>query len=212
MKQLVIATKNPDKKRELKKLLKGLGIRVISLDKYPRSPKVKEGSKCFRENAIRKAMVASKFTKSLSIADDSGLETDALGAKPGVRSSRFAGGNATYADNNRKLLKALRGEKTSQRGAQFRCVVAVCDYPKVVGVVEGRVRGKIAFAPKGRYGFGYDPVFIVPKYKRTFAQLKPGIKNRISHRAQALKKAKKLILKYLKSNPPRDRLNPNKAK
>lgn len=201
MNEILIATKNPDKKRELNKLLKGLGIKVISLDKYPQAPDVKEGSSCFRENAIRKAISASRFTKRLAIADDSGLETDALNGAPGVRSSRFAGRGASYAGNNRKLLKALSGKKMSQRGAQFRCVVAVCAYPEVVGVVEAKVRGRIACSPRGRYGFGYDPVFIVPKYKKTFAQLNPKIKNRISHRAQALKKARKLILKYFKSNP-----------
>ncbi len=201
MKEIVIATKNPDKKRELKKLLKGLGIKVISLDKYPGAPDVKEGSSCFRENAIRKAKSASRFTKRLAIADDSGLETDALNGAPGVRSSRFAGHKTDYADNNRKLLKLLRGKKMSQRGAQFRCVAAICAYPEVVGVVEAKVRGRIACSPRGRYGFGYDPLFIIPKYKKTFAQLKPQIKNRISHRAQALKKARKLILKYFKSNP-----------
>ncbi len=146
-------------------------------------------------------MVASKFTKKVALADDSGLETDALNGRPGVCSSRFAGKDVTYAQNNQKLLKALAGKKARDRGAQFRCVVAICDYPKVVGVVEGKIRGRIACSPRGRYGFGYDPVFIVPRYKKTFAQLNPRIKNRISHRAQALKKARKLILKYFKSNP-----------
>lgn len=196
MKEIVIATKNPDKKKELIRFLKGLKIKVISLDKFPTCPEVKEGKTCFRENAIRKAMAVSRFTKRPALADDSGLEVDALGARPGVCSSRFAGLRASYADNNRKLLRLLQGKKPPQRGAQFRCVVAVCDYPKVVGVVEGRIRGIISAAPKGRYGFGYDPVFIVPSYKKTFAQLGPKIKHKISHRAQALKKAKRLIKKY----------------
>ncbi len=202
MKELVIATKNPDKKRELKKLLKELGIKIISLNKYPHCPNVKEGNRSFRENAIRKAMAVSKFTQKIALADDSGLETDALGGRPGICSSRFAGVRATYAQNNQKLLKMLKGKKMRQRGAQFRCIVAVCDYPRVIGVVEGKIRGRIAHAPKGKSGFGYDPIFIVPGYKKTFAQLGPKIKNSISHRAQALKKAKKLITKYFTNTTP----------
>jgi len=200
MKEIIIATKNPDKKRELNKLLKGLKIKVISLDKYPKAPDVKEGSKCFRENAILKAMSASRFTGKIAIADDSGLEVDALGGAPGVRSSRFAGAKVGYADNNRKLLKALYGKPMKERTAQFRCVAAICDYPKVIGVVEGKIRGKIACGLQGKNGFGYDPLFIVPRFKKTFAQLTPSLKNKISHRGLALKKARGLILKYFKLN------------
>ena len=203
MKELVIATKNPDKERELKRLLRGSGVKVISLDRYPGSPNVKEGSRSFRENAVRKAMAVSRFTGKPALADDSGLETDALNGRPGVRSSRFAGKGATYVQNNRKLLKMLTGKRVKHRGAQFRCVVAVCDYPRLVGITEGRIRGRIAFAPKGRYGFGYDPVFIVPRYGKTFAQLGPKIKHRISHRARALNKAKKLIVKTAIKAPSR---------
>lgn len=198
MREIVIATKNADKKRELKKLLKGLKIKVISLDKYHNCPDAKEGHKSFKENAIRKAMVVSRFTKKVALADDSGLQTDALNGRPGVCSSRFAGIGVTYAQNNQKLLRMLAGKEAKERGAQFRCVVAVCDYPKVIGVVEGKIRGRIAFESKGKSGFGYDPLFIVPRYKKTFAQLGPRIKDRISHRAEALKKAKKIIIKYLK--------------
>ena len=196
MKELVIGTKNQDKRKELKNLLKGLKIKVVSLKRYPGFPDVKEGRVSFRQNAVRKAMAVSRYTKRLSLADDSGLEVAALGGAPGVCSSRFAGKDAAYADNNRKLLKLLRARK--KRSAQFRCVAAICDYPNVVGVVEGKIRGRIADRPRGRYGFGYDPVFIVQGYNKTFAQLKPRIKNKISHRAWALKKAKKLILGYLK--------------
>ncbi len=199
-KEIVRATRNPDKKKELKRLLQGLGIKVVSLDKYPRCPNVKEGNRSFRENAIRKARSVSKFSARPALADDSGLEADALGGRPGVRSSRFAGAGATYADNNRKLLKMLSGKQAKQRGAQFRCAVAIYDYPKLVGVVEGKIRGRIARRPRGRYGFGYDPLFIVPRYAKTFAQLSPKLKNKISHRARALKAARRLIIKYFKLN------------
>ena len=197
MKEIVIATKNPHKKKELAKLLKGLKIKVIALDKYPDAPDVKEGSKCFWENAILKAMSASRFTKKLAIADDSGLEVDALSGAPGVCSARFAGRNVAYGDNNKKLLKVLKGKMMKERTAQFRCVAAICDYPKVIAVVEGKVRGKIAYCARGRNGFGYDPLFIIPSLKKTFAEISPNTKNKISHRARALKKAKKEILKYL---------------
>ena len=198
MKEIVIATKNSDKKRELTMLLKGTGIKVISLNKYPACPKVREGSRSFRENAVHKAMVASRFTRKVALADDSGLQVSVLGGRPGIRSSRFAGTNATYAQNNRMLLKLLKGKKIKQRGAQFICVAAICDYPKLVGVVQGIVKGEIALAPKGKSGFGYDPIFVIPRYKKTFAQLGPRIKNRLSHRAQALKRAKRLIAIYFK--------------
>ncbi|MFC1631855.1 RdgB/HAM1 family non-canonical purine NTP pyrophosphatase [Candidatus Omnitrophota bacterium] len=197
MNEIVIATKNPDKRKELKELLSGLKIKVISLKSYPDCPDVKEGRSSFRENAILKAMAVSKFTKKPALADDSGLETDALGGRPGISSARFAGTDVSYAQNNQKLIKLLKNHKLKQRGAQFRCVVAICDYPQVVGVVEGKIRGRIAFAPRGKYGFGYDPLFIIPALKKTFAQLKPAAKNKISHRARALAKAKKLIIKYL---------------
>ncbi|NQT00176.1 MAG: RdgB/HAM1 family non-canonical purine NTP pyrophosphatase, partial [Candidatus Omnitrophica bacterium] len=194
MKEIIIATKNPDKRKELKKLLRGLKIKVISLEQYPRCPDVKEGTKSFWENAIRKAMFVSKFTKSLALADDSGLETDALGGRPGVCSARFAGKRVTYAQNNQKLLKLLEKKKVKDRGAQFRCVVAICNYPKVIAVVEGKIRGRIALKPKGKSGFGYDPVFIIPRYQKTFAQLGSRLKNKISHRAKALARAKRLIV------------------
>lgn len=205
MKEIVIATKNPDKRRELARLLKGLKIKVISLEQYPEFGGAREGNRSFRENAIRKAMAVSKFTGKLALADDSGLETDALDGRPGIRSSRFAGRDATYAQNNQKLLRMLQDKKADQRGAQFRCVVAICKYPEIIGVTEGKIRGRIADSPRGRYGFGYDPIFIIPKYKKTFAQLSPGIKNSISHRALALKKARRLIKIYLFNVRPRGR-------
>ena len=197
MKEIVIATKNLDKKRELKQLLKDSGTKVISLDKFPDCPKVRETGSSFRENAIRKAMVVSKFTKKTALADDSGLETVALNGRPGVHSSRFSGMHASYAQNNHKLLKVLKGKKDKERGARFKCVIAICNYPRLIGVVEGEIQGRIAQAPKGKHGFGYDPIFVVPKYKKTFAQLTPRIKNKISHRGQALKKAKRLLSIYL---------------
>jgi XTP/dITP diphosphohydrolase len=197
MKEMVIATRNHDKKDELKRFLRGLKVKVNSLEQYPGCPNVREGSRSFRENAIRKAMIVSKFTKKLALADDSGLETDALGGRPGVRSSRFAGTKATYAQNNQKLIRMLADKKKmKERKAQFRCVVALCNYPEIIGVVEGKICGRIAFKAKGKYGFGYDPVFIVPRYKKTFAQLGSRIKHKISHRARALKKARRLIQKY----------------
>ncbi|MFH1245092.1 MAG: XTP/dITP diphosphatase [Candidatus Omnitrophota bacterium] len=202
LKELVIATKNPDKRKELTRLLKGVKIKVISLEDYPECPEVKEGARCFRENAVRKAMMVSRFLQKPALADDSGLEVDALGGRPGVCSARFAGRDCSYADNNQKLLRLLKNKKLQERGAQFRCVAAFCVYPDIIGVVEGKIRGRIAESPQGKNGFGYDPVFIIPRYKKTFAQLSPRLKNEISHRSRALKKAKKLIRGYFRGEKP----------
>ena len=194
MKRLVIATRNDDKVRELKALLADMDVEILSLADYnPDAPRVIEDGATLEENAIKKATSAFSFTKEVSIADDSGLEVDALGGKPGVLSSRFGGEDATYADNNRKLLQLLRGVPPHKRGARFRCCVAIASQDGKVEVVEGTCEGKIADAPRGKKGFGYDPLFIIPKYNKTFAELPPALKNRISHRAKAMARAKKVL-------------------
>lgn len=197
MKQIVIATRNKDKRRELEELLKGLDVEVLSLDSFPKAPEVEEDGTTFEENAVKKAVAISKYTKGLAVADDSGLEVQALGGAPGVYSARFAGEGCSYADNNKKLLKLLKGMPKGSRKAQFVCAASVAYKGKVVGTVRGAIKGVISDEPKGSYGFGYDPVFIVPKYKKTFAELGKDIKNKISHRAIALRKAKSVISKFL---------------
>ena len=196
--EIVISSRNKEKKRELKALLKGIRIKVLDLNDFPAAPKVKETGKTFEENAELKALKIAKFTKRLTLADDSGLAVKALGGMPGVRSARFAGDDATYGENNRKLLKLLEGVPNNKRGAKFVSVVAIADQRGIVGAVKGECSGRITLAPKGTNGFGYDPVFYSPKFKKTFAELTASQKNSISHRGRALKKARAVILSRLR--------------
>jgi XTP/dITP diphosphohydrolase len=197
VKEVVVATRNKDKIKEIKKILKDLDIKILGLDKFSNLPEVVESGKTFEENASKKARIISKFTHRLTIADDSGLVVDFLGGRPGVRSSRFAGNNSDYAKNNAKLLKLLHKVPFSKRKARFVCVISMARDGRVLEVVKGTCSGKIGFRTKGKTGFGYDPLFISPRYGKTFAELGPKIKNRISHRYRALKKAKNTIKRLL---------------
>jgi len=196
--KLVVATRNKDKLKEIKTLLKGLQIKVISLNSFKDVPEVIEDGKTLEANARKKAIQVSRHLKKLAVADDSGLEVPVLGNRPGVYSARFSGKGVTYSSNNKKVLRLLRGTPISKRTACFRCVIAVADKGKVVGIAEGRCRGRIGFEPKGRAGFGYDPIFVPNGHKKTFAEMGLKKKNRISHRGKALVKAKKLIIDFLK--------------
>lgn len=182
---IVIATRNPKKFRELKALLTIPQVRWRSLQDYPRVPAVREDGATFRDNAVKKARAVARATGHLALADDSGLEVDALRGAPGVRSARFAGRHGNDAANNTKLLRLLRGVLMSKRGARFRCVLALADLRRLLVVTEGVWNGRIARAPAGRRGFGYDPVFSVPRLGKTSAQLPPRVKNRLSHRGKA---------------------------
>ena len=172
-------------------------MRWLFLDDLPEIPPVIEDGRTFAANARKKALVTARAFRCVVVADDSGLEVDALGGAPGVRSARYAGARAGDAKNNRKLLRALAGCPPARRGAQFRCCIAVASPDGRVTTVEGRVRGRIAARLSGRTGFGYDPLFIIPQYGRTLAALGPRIKDRVSHRARALRKARPLILRAL---------------
>ncbi len=201
MKQLLIATRNERKKRELRVLLNGIDVRILTLRNFKGLPKILEDKKTFKANAIKKATVAARLTGKLTIADDSGLEVDILGNKPGVYSSRFAGKGANDRKNNLKLLRLLKGVPFKFRTARFVCNIAIADRTGLIGTTEGSCKGVIGFDIKGDYGFGYDPLFVIPKYGKTFAELGAGIKNRMSHRYKALKKARRLILGYFRKNP-----------
>lgn len=190
---LVIATRNEKKRREIEGLLKGLGAKVRSLSDFPGTPEVKEGSESFKENAAIKAIEVAKFTGKMALADDSGLEVEVLCGEPGVHSARFAGEEQDDRANIEKLLRLMEGVPMERRKARFRCCIAIAKPEGLVKVVEGTCRGLISLQPRGSYGFGYDPVFIIPEHNQTFAELGPEIKNRISHRARALKKAKKIL-------------------
>ena len=196
MKPIVIASKNPDKLAEIKRLLKGLSVKVLSLNDFSRCKEVKETGKTFEANARLKARYYSKHTRSLVLADDSGLMVHALNGRPGVYSARFAGEGATDEKNNQKLLRLLKGMPLRRRQARYRCFVALADGEKIIDVVSGSCSGLIAQKPKGTNGFGYDPLFLIPRYKKTFGELDPNIKAKISHRSHTLKKFRKTIEKY----------------
>lgn len=195
--ELVVATTNKKKKKELLSLLKGLNIKILALNDFKNAPSVREDKKTFRENAIKKAVVISKFTRRLTLAEDSGLEVSALGGLPGVKSARFAGSAKDDNANIRKLLKLLKGAPLSKRKARFVCFAAIADNGRLIKAVSGTVSGLICLKPKGRFGFGYDPVFYYPPLRKNFGELAPSIKNRISHRYKALKKIRKILREAL---------------
>ncbi|SHE88028.1 XTP/dITP diphosphohydrolase [Desulfofundulus australicus DSM 11792] len=184
--KLVLATRNPGKVRELSQLLSPLGYEVLSLEHFPGVPEVVEDGATFRDNAVKKATAVARHTGQLALADDSGLEVDYLGGAPGVRSARFAGEGHDDRANNEKLLRLLAGVPPEKRTARFRCVVAVATPEGKVLTTEGTCEGIIAEEPRGEGGFGYDPLFYVPSCGKTFAELEPEVKNRISHRGRAL--------------------------
>lgn len=183
---IVLATRNENKVRELAAMLAGLPIRLESIGSYPDAPDVEETGATFAENAVLKAKAAAQHTGLWAMADDSGLEVDALDGQPGVYSARFAGPGATDADNNEKLLKLMADVPDDRRTARFRCAIALAAPDGRIFVDEGTCEGRIARAPRGEGGFGYDPLFIVPELGRTFAELPAAEKDRISHRGRAL--------------------------
>ncbi len=196
--RLIVATKNKDKFKEIKKMLRGLRLQILSLDDLDRDVKIKEDGKTFFENALKKAMVVSKiFKEDLVVADDSGLEVEFLDNKPGVFSRRYAGENATYYENNLKLLKELEGVEKKKRKAAFKCVAVLVKNQKLIRKFEGQLKGFISEKMLGKKGFGYDPVFYLPKYKKTVAQVSLKEKNKISHRAKAFLALKKYLAKFL---------------
>jgi XTP/dITP diphosphohydrolase len=192
---LVLATQNKDKLRELQRMMRGTKFKVAPLSDFSRMPKVREDGATFEANAEKKARVYSRKTKSLVIADDSGLEVRALGGRPGVYSARFAGRGCTYADNNRKLLRMLRSTAAPKRDAKFVSVISAYDNGKKIGTVRGECEGRIGFMEKGENGFGYDPVFVPRGSSKTYAELAAAEKNRVSHRGKALRKIRRLLLR-----------------
>jgi XTP/dITP diphosphohydrolase len=191
IKEVVLATGNQGKAEEFSKLLKGVFEKMISLIEFDNSPEVIEDGKTFRDNALKKAREIANYTGKLTLADDSGLEVEALDGRPGVCSARFSGENATDRSNIEKLLAEL-GD-ASNRKARFVCVLALVNPEGEEIVVEGFCEGEILNEPRGEHGFGYDPVFYLPDRDKTMAEVDPEIKNRISHRANALNKLKLLL-------------------
>lgn len=195
-KRLLLATRNKGKVRELQDLLSGTGIEVVDLSQYP-DVHLEETGDTFAANARMKAEAAARATGLWCLADDSGLEVDALGGRPGVYSGRFAGEGATDEENNRLLLQKLEGVPKSQRTARFVSAVVLCSPSGECIVREGYCSGVIGFEPKGSGGFGYDPLFYVPEEGMTYAELPLARKNEISHRARAFQAIKADIISKL---------------
>jgi len=193
MKELVVATGNSGKLREMRLLLQGKVAQVSSLSDFPPFPEVVEDGETFAENAIKKALAAAVATGKPVIADDSGLVVDALDGLPGVRSARFAGDAASDAENNAKLLRELEGVRHHLRTASFHCVIALCMPDGGCRTFSGELDGIILNEPKGTDGFGYDPLFLVSQYDKTLAELPMEVKNAISHRGKAIEKLKEYL-------------------
>ncbi|HNV24174.1 MAG TPA: XTP/dITP diphosphatase [Candidatus Omnitrophota bacterium] len=196
MREIVVATKNQGKMREIKSLLEDLGFRVTSLADYPDAPNIVEDGKTFAQNAIKKAVTIAFYTKKLVMGEDSGIEIKALNNRPGIFSARYAGENATDRKNNLKLLRELKNVPFKKRQARYRCFIALADTKGFLKVVSGSCLGLIEKRHRGKNGFGYDPLFFIPRYNKTFGELDPAIKAQISHRARALQKAKKVLQEY----------------
>lgn len=188
MKELVIATRNAGKLREIRHLLEGAGIVVLGLDVFPDIPDIEEDGATFAANAVKKAETVASLTGRPCLADDSGLTVAALDGEPGVHSARYAGVQGDDAANNSRLLRELAGVPEDCRQAAFCCVMALSVPGVATQLFEGRVAGRILTAPRGNDGFGYDPLFLVDGFDQTMAELSLPEKNRISHRGQALRK------------------------
>ena len=198
LKEIVLATRNRHKGVELAALLGDLGIRIRTMDEFPGVPDVVEDGATCEANAVKKAREVATATGLPAVADDTGLEVDALGGRPGVYAARYAGEDATYEDNCRKLLEELSGVPHDKRTARFITVAAIALPSAGVRVATGELRGAISEKPAGSQGFGYDPVFFVLELGKTLAELSPEEKNRVSHRAKAFMQLRD-VLKVLSS-------------
>jgi XTP/dITP diphosphohydrolase len=185
--ELLLATRNAHKTQEVQQLL-GAEFNVVDLSSRPEIIIAAETGQTFAQNAILKAFSVSESVANFVIADDSGLEVDALGGAPGIYSARYAGENANDARNIEKLLSELRDRKIppETRNARFRCVIALAQKAKLAGTFSGTVEGMIVDPPRGKNGFGYDPVFLPSGFEQTFAEMTAELKNKISHRAKAI--------------------------
>ncbi len=196
--ELVLATNNSGKIKEIRDLLLDYPLKILSLDSFSEIGKAEETGETFEENALIKARYIGNKTGKLALADDSGLEVDALNGAPGVYSARFAGSGATDWQNNQKLLAQLSGMPYSKRTARFKCVIALYHFERGLWLFKGVCEGMILDEPRGKEGFGYDPLFYYPPFKTTFAELNRAQKNAVSHRGQALFKLQQNFDKILR--------------
>jgi XTP/dITP diphosphohydrolase len=197
--KIVFATGNEGKVREVREMLDGMGIELVSLSDYAHVPEIVEDGKSFLENALKKAKIISEFTGEIVLADDSGLQVDVLGGEPGIYSSRYAGESATDEENNAALLTKLKNISQEKRTAFFCCVLVLYKRDGSYDYFEGKWNGQIIDERLGNNGFGYDPIFFVPELKKTAAELTSEIKNKVSHRGQAFAQLKKAIGEKLKN-------------
>ncbi len=201
MKTVVLATRNLHKVQEIRALLEELPIRFLSLEDFPDFPEIIENGSTCQENAIKKAKETAVATGRWALADDTGLEVEALDGRPGVYAARYAGEAASYADNCQKLITELEGLLQEQRGARFLTVIALSDPKGQTEIVQGELLGEIANTFYGDHGFGYDPIFYVPNAQKTLAEMSLAEKNAMSHRGQALRLAKDLLARRLVISP-----------
>jgi XTP/dITP diphosphohydrolase len=192
---LLVATRNAHKTEEIQRIL-GPQFNVTDLAAHPEIPHIAESGTTFQENAILKAVAVSKRMPGFVIADDSGLEVEALGGAPGIHSARYAGMNATDQEKTDRLLEELTrvGAIKNARRARFRCVLALACKGNVLGAFEGIIEGQIADRPHGSHGFGYDPIFMPEGFQQTFGELAPAEKNQLSHRARALERLRTFLI------------------
>jgi XTP/dITP diphosphohydrolase len=193
MRTLLLATSNPHKIEEFRAIFSDIPLRLLSLNDLQLDIEVEETGITFAENAELKARTYARSSGMLALADDSGLEIDALGGAPGVQSARYLGRQTSYEERFRRILEQLKGLPVEQRAARFRCAIALAEPSGYTRIVEGVVEGTIAESPRGKNGFGYDPIFYFPESGKTFAELAPELKNRISHRARAAQAARELL-------------------
>lgn len=192
-KEMVLASANPGKLRELRNLIGPYGLILYSTRDFPDIPGIEETGETFEENALKKAATVYRYTGMPALADDSGLKVDALDGRPGVYSSRYAGDQVTDRDNVHKLLEALQYVPDPERTACFVTVLVLVRPDEPPHYFEGRCQGMIVRSPRGEQGFGYDPVFVPEGYSRTFAELPSREKNRISHRARAMEQFRTFV-------------------
>jgi len=198
--ELLVATTNPGKFAEVQAFLAKLPLQITSLKNLTNPPEVVENGRTFEENALKKARTLAEYSGLLTLADDSGLEVDALGGEPGIYSARYAGADGDDERNNQKLLGELTGVGEEQRTARFVCALALCA-PQSQGMEEWVVRqtceGRIAFAPSGSHGFGYDPLFFYPPFGKTLGEIERDVKATVSHRGKALMKLAEVLATLL---------------
>tara|TARA_B110001454_G_scaffold217250_1_gene242146 strand:- start:684 stop:1301 length:618 start_codon:yes stop_codon:yes gene_type:complete len=193
---IVLATQNRDKREELQEALSEFTVKILSLNDFPFIGEIEEVGQTLQENSMLKAKTVHNLTQLPVIADDTGLEVEALNGAPGIYSARYAGEDVTYEDNVNKLLSEMENIPLENRKAQFRTVISFVDKDRELWT-EGRIKGIIGESAKGKNGFGYDPVFFVPELGKTFSELSIGEKNRISHRGLAMKKFRILLREFI---------------